>query len=486
MAGAGAVVGSTVVSLPGLANFDRRIEARAKNIIFCVSDGMSAGVPSMADQFRDFAYGRRGVWRELMRRRDVVQGVMDTRSLNSMMTDSAAAATSWGSGSLVLNGAINYLPGIGELTPLYDLLGRAGMRRGLVTTATITHATPSGFAVSSAKRSAEPEIARQYLQRGVEVLMGGGDDFFSAEKRADKLDVYGEFAAKGYSIVKDRDGLRAVSGEKVLGIFSSGQIPYSVDRSHDSEIERIVPTLAEMTQSAIDRLKGGRDGFVLQIEGARIDHAAHPNDLAGLIFDQLAFEDAVDLAMQFAEEDGETLVVVTSDHGNANPGLSNGPAGYGDGNGLGRLTRMTSSYERMLHELRAADAAGVRDLVVEKLGVEMTGHQAAKVVAGLKGGEDSPMREFGNYRFATAALSMAVGTATGVGWSSGNHTSDWTLLSTFGPGAELFGGMVRNYEVFGKLLSLRGIEFKNPSMTLEEAQRASDGGLELEAELHWI
>ncbi|ARU41279.1 hypothetical protein CCB80_09080 [Armatimonadetes bacterium Uphvl-Ar1] len=177
LAGAGAVVGSTVVSLPGMASFVRPIEKRAKNIIFCVSDGMSAGVPSMADQFKDVNFGERGTWRTLMLRPDVVQGVMDTRSLNSLMTDSAAAATSWGSGSLVLNGAINYLPGIGELTPLYDLLGKAGMRRGLVTTATITHATPSGFAVSSAKRSAEPEIARQYLTRGVEVLMGAGMNF---------------------------------------------------------------------------------------------------------------------------------------------------------------------------------------------------------------------------------------------------------------------------------------------------------------------
>ncbi len=486
LAGAGAVVGSTVVSLPGMASFVRPVEKRAKNIIYCVSDGMSAGVPSMADQFKDVNFGERGVWCDLMRRPEVVQGVMDTRSLNSLMTDSAAAATSWGSGSLVLNGAINYLPGIGELTPLYDLLGKAGMRRGLVTTATITHATPSGFAVSSAKRSAEPEIARQYLARGVEVLMGGGDEFFSAELRADKIDVYGEFAAKGYGVAKNRDEMWANDSRRFLGIYGKGQLPFSVDRMHNEDIEMAVPSLAEMTKSAIDRLKGGSEGFVLQVEGARIDHAAHPNDLAGLIYDQLAFEAAVDVAMRFAEEDGDTLVVVTSDHGNANPGISNGPAGYGDANGLSRLMKMTSSYERMLPELRAADAAGVQGLAEAKLGVEISANQAAMVVSGLKGGDDSPMQQFGNYKFATAALSMAVGTATGVGWSSGNHTSDWTLVSAFGPGAELFHGMVRNYEIFGKLLSVRGIEFKNPSMTLEEAQRAEGGGFELESDLHWI
>lgn len=278
----------------------------------------------------------------------------------------------------------------------------------------------------------------------------------------------------------------ANDSRRFLGIYGKGQLPFSVDRMHEEGLDLQVPSLAEMTKSAIDRLKGGGEGFVLQVEGARIDHAAHPNDLAGLVYDQLAFEAAVDVAMRFAEEDGETLVVVTSDHGNANPGISNSPASYGKTNGLTRLMGMTSSYERMLPELRAADAAGVQALASAKLGVEISTDQAAMIVAGLKGGNDSPMREFGNYKFATAALSMAVGSATGVGWSSGNHTSDWTLLSAFGPGAELFHGMVRNYEVFGKLLSLRGIEFVNPSMTLEEAQRAEGGGYDLESDLHWI
>jgi alkaline phosphatase len=95
----------------------------------------------------ELSHGRYGIWLETAKRPDVVKGTMDTRSLDSLVTDSAAASTAWGTGSLVLNGAISTLPGI-ELTPIYDVMGRAGMLRGLVTTATATHATPSGFASS--------------------------------------------------------------------------------------------------------------------------------------------------------------------------------------------------------------------------------------------------------------------------------------------------------------------------------------------------
>lgn len=455
---------------------------RAKNIIWCVSDGMSAGVPSMLHHFLQITEGRNSPWSEMCKLPGAVHGFMDTRSLDSMMTDSAAAATSWGSGTHVLNGAINTLPGGLELTPLYDLLGAQGMKRGLVTTATITHATPSGFAVCSAKRSAEPEIARQYRTRGVEVLMGGGNQFFAADKRADKVDVYGEYSADGYAVCRSRDELMAAAGKsKILGIFAEGQIPFTVDRDHNPEIAAVVPTLAEMARVAIDALKGTGDGFVLQIEGARVDHAAHPNDLAGLIYDQLAYEEALQVALDFALADGETLVVSTSDHGNANPGISNGPSYYGEANGLAKLKGMTSSYERMATDLTAAETVGSLQALIEaKLGIQLTDEQASGVLT-------APLAGFGNYGFATAALSMALGSHTGVGWSSGNHTSDWTKLTAIGPGAELFAGLVENVECFGKLLALREIAFENPKMSLEEAKRIAEAEkASALVEPHWV
>ncbi|WP_205903374.1 alkaline phosphatase, partial [Pseudomonas viridiflava] len=87
------------------------------------------------------------------------------------------------------------------------------------------------------------------------------------------------------------------------------------------ELIKNTPTLAEMTVKAIELMKNNKAGFALQVEGGKVDWAAHANDLSGLIFDQLAFDEAVGKVIEFAEKDGETLVIFTTDHGNSNPGL---------------------------------------------------------------------------------------------------------------------------------------------------------------------
>lgn len=468
---AAGVLGS-IISLPGGPAQVKRLPKRlAKNIIFCVSDGMSMGVPTMVNHMLMQAAGQTSFWTKLSERPDAVNGFMDTCSLSSMVTDSAAASSAWGSGSRVLNGAINTLPGV-ELTPLYEVL-KGEMLRGLVTTATITHATPSGFAVAVRSRSAEPVIARQYLEREVDVLMGGGQEFFDPSLRSDKEDVYAAYDKAGYSVWKTRDELMAGNRRgRALGVFNRGQMPFTIDRNNSEEIARRTPTLTEMSEAALQILSKGRSGFILQIEGARIDHAAHPNDLGAILNDQLEFEQAVKAAVEFADNDGETLVVVTSDHGNANPGIT-GAAGFGAGNGLFLLSGMKSSYEAMGEELKAAKTpAAVQELVEAKLGIKLSAESAQAVAASADG--KSPVASFGNYRFPTAVLSMALGTHTGVGWTSGSHTSDWTMTTAIGPGRELFAGVVRNDACFGKLLLARGLEFRNPSMTLQEARAAEE------------
>ena len=113
----------------------------------------------------------------------------------------------------------------------------------------------------------------------------------------------------------------ASSNEKpILGVFYEDGLPYSIDRENNKDLTNSIPTLAEMTQKAIDRMKSNKNGFVLQVEGGKVDWAAHANDIAGLIHDQLAFDEAIKVVMDFAEKDQNTLVIITTDHGNANPG----------------------------------------------------------------------------------------------------------------------------------------------------------------------
>src|SRR5690606_29238319 len=101
-------------------------------------------------------------------------------------------------------------------------------------------------------------------------------------------------------------------------------LPYALDREHDETLKKKTPSLAEMVGTAIRHLQKHRNGFVLQVEGGKVDSGAHANDVGGLLYDQLAFEEALAAALAFAESDGNTLVIVTTDHGNANPGLFSG------------------------------------------------------------------------------------------------------------------------------------------------------------------
>src|SRR5690606_9412653 len=146
--------------------------------------------------------------------------------------------------------------------------------------------------------------------------------FFNPEKRKDKQDLYTQYKNKGYQIAKSKTELKNInSNAAVLGVFADDALPYSIDRNSDKELEKQIPTLAEMIAKAIEVLSQSKNGFVLQIESGKVDWAAHANDLGGLLYEQIAFDEAIKVVMDFAEKDRETLVIITTDHGNANPGL---------------------------------------------------------------------------------------------------------------------------------------------------------------------
>ncbi len=459
-----------------------------KNVILLVSDGMSAGVVSMLDQYLRITESRESHWRELMNLPETTMAVQDTRSLSSLVTDSAAASSAWGSGQHVWNGMINTYPDGTVLRPLYDILREKKVRRGLVTSSTITHATPAGFAISIDNRDREWEIAEKYLGADLDVLMGGGDSFFSATARADKRDLYAAYAAAGYAVAKTRDQLNATpSGKKLLGIFSKSHIPYYLDRKNSPELAKAIPSLAEMTLEAIKRLKGSREGFYLQVEAARVDHAAHANDLGGLLWDQYEFDKAVQAAFEFAAKDGETLIIVTSDHANSNPGVNGSGQEYGDSTaGLMRLTGMKSSYEAILSSSQtgvpgydALPRPGVKPevdsvvaVVKETQGIELKKNEAQMVVDAMK--KASPLNAIEQYSIPSSSLAIVLGNHTHVGWSGRQHTNDFTIFSAFGPGSDRFHGVVKNIDIFTHLIGFKGVKFKNPTMSFEDAQRAME------------
>lgn len=421
----------------------------ARNVILLVSDGMSIGALAMAEQFRQRRDGRGTAWMSLYGRPDIRRALMDTESASSIVTDSAAAGSAWGGGMRVANGALNIGTNGERPEPIMSLARGLGKATGLVSTASITHATPASFAVNTPSRNAEAAIADLYLETGIDLFLGGGSNFFDPTVREDGVDAFAAFARKGYAVVRDKTALaKAPRGKRLLGIFVGGQMPYALDHEHDSDLRATVPTLPEMTRLALDHLAaaGGDKGFVLQVEGARIDHAAHINDFGGLVHDQLAFDDAVAETLRWVEGRDDTLVIVTTDHGNSNPGLNGTGARYD-----GSLACFEHSFT-----FKHTNDWVVRGLTADSPGEAMRERVYAATGLGLEPNEVKILQASfrGEYRDAyrvhhapTVILGQLLANHISVGWNGVTHTSDWVELLAFGPGSEAVNGLVLNTEV---------------------------------------
>jgi alkaline phosphatase len=449
---------------------------RPKNIIFMVSDGMSAGTLTLAESFCRIVRGpeHRTHWDRLMRRRDASHGLQETYSLNSLVTDSAAASTAWGSGSRIHNGPLNVLPDGTHLTPIADLVKGSGRRVALVTSTTITHATPAGFAAVQGSRGQEAEIAPQYLGK-VDVLMGGGRNRFEAGHREDEHDLLGAYRQQGYTYWDRRE--QVVAGEqvpRVLGLFTdSGHLPYVIDRRASEALQAQIPTLAEMTRAALASLADAGEGFLMQVEGGRVDHAAHASDAAALMWEQLDFDDALGVVLEYAERRGDTLVVVTSDHGNSNPALNS--MGGRTNEAFESLARCTASFGELRRlMLEAAGEEGptadiIADVIQTHCEIAIAPEHAAVLAATFEEANPHELNpQLGRF---PGALSQVLGHHTGIQFTGNSHTADYVVCTAFGPGQERFAGLQPNTASFQHMTQLFGIEHENPSMSPDEAWR---------------
>lgn len=475
-AGAAGLLAGAVGS-PAAAEGKKLSDHKPKNIIFCVADGMAMSTVTMSNYYQQITMGHPSYWGSLIDAEYVVNGLQNTRSLNSLVTDSAAASSAWGSGRHIWNGQLNTYPDKTELRTLASLMQEAGVRTGLVTTTTITHATPSGFAISCIDRDLEGLIAEKYLKSGVSVLMGGGDKFFSPTLRPDKRDLYPDFRKAGYTVLKNREELvglskmRSAVGTRLLGIFNDSHMPFTVDQQNSEDLKATRPTLAEMASAALNALTNSPKGFLLQIEGGKVDHGGHANDLAALLYDQMAFEAAVKVAVDFALKDKETLVIITADHATGGPALNGDGLEYIDStDGLKRLSGMKASYAPLFAAFgKTPTQASVRDSVHDLLGITITNDEADAVVAAIKGTSPFALSTF--YKGPQATLAIILGNYTKVTWTSQNHTCDHVLVTALGPGKEFVAGLTENTHFFDMMLATKGLKWSNPTMTFEEATR---------------
>ena len=269
-----------------------------KNVIFCIGDGMGFEAVKAAGYY---AYGETGT---LSFEAFPHRAEMATYAANSPMTDSAAAATAIATGYKVNNGVISMeFPGSGTpLKTLLEIFKAQDKWTGLVSTTYITHATPAAFAAHNPERNNLADIAHDYLHlTRPNVLLGGGGNGLT-EKDAE---------AAGYTVVTDREGLLNLDTDTencVSGQFGDTNIPYIFDGSDD------LPQLSEMVSVALDILCNAQGGFFLLVEGGRIDHAGHSNDIERNILETIEFSKTVQTIFDGVAGRDDTLILVTADH----------------------------------------------------------------------------------------------------------------------------------------------------------------------------
>jgi alkaline phosphatase len=441
----GATQGATT-GMAGTAN------GAAKSVIFLVVDGLSHGTLGLANQWKLRHQQSIPNWLQLLERSDLNRSLQDTASANSPVTDSAAAGSAWGCGQRVNNGTINYDTLGKPRKPILSYAKEAGKRTGLVTTCRITHATPAAFAVNVEDRGMEDAIARQYLDRGIDVLLGGGARYFTKnETNGGVVDYRTKFREAGYTLLSSRDDLAsAASKQRMLGLFSESHIPYAIDRKNDRSLAQ-VPGLPEMFKAALASLSGSKEGFFLQVEGGRVDHAGHANDAGAILHEYLEYDACIPVALDYVAHHPDTLLIVTTDHGTGGCQLNGQGKQYlGSGPALDRINSLQYSFEWLQNRFRAAVKFDEWDFT-QATGIQSTSQQAAIVQRALDNEAE----------YLSEALVEAFGEQleelTAVGWSSNKHTAECVDLFAMGPGSGSIPAYLKNYELFGKMMAAMGL-----------------------------
>ncbi len=430
---------------------------KPKNIIFLVSDGMSSGTLTMADLYSQRKYGKKTNWINLLENNNVKRALMDTSAANSLITDSAAGGSAWGGGVKVPNGKLNMGANGEEYTPILQKFKAAGKSVGCVTSVPITHATPASFCVTKKHRSLQEEIAEDYLKLRFDVMLGSGKEYFASDKRKDGKDLLEEFKKAGYFVAEYRSDLKKDAKNKpVIGVFEEGSLPYYIDHKTGINDFKETPSLAELSVFALNELRKNENGFVLQIEGGKVDWAAHANDTTAILEDQIAFDEAVGVALGFAESSPETLVIITTDHGNANPGLFYGK--NADKN-FEKLLSAKHSNEWVLRQVnKDTTSSQLIDLVEFASNLAISKEESELILTKIKTVQSDGL--YNPYKLPFGDLAKIQAEYSNVHWAYSNHSADYVELTMFGAGSDILPSFIQNSELHHYMLHVAEVAAK--------------------------
>ena len=446
--------------------------AKTKNVIILLADGCGATHTTVSRWYKGSPLAME----------EIVVGAVRTYSSESLITDSAPAATAYATGYKSNSKFVGVLPAkagmpnvafaeANKYQPIASVLEAAklaGKSTGIISTSNIQHASPAGFSSHNFNRGDYNDIAEQQVNLNIDVVLGGGKQYLLPKSeggvRTDNENLIAVLKSRGYGFVENREQLLSATDRKIWGMFASDAMAYELDRE---KLQPQEPSLAEMTDKAIKVLSKNNKGFFLFVEGSKVDWASHANDPSGVISDVLAFDDAVKTALDFAKKDGNTLVLAFSDHGNGGMSL---------GNKMTDKNYDTLPYEALVSPLHKAIVTGegieqiladdrsetnIREVLDKYFGItDLTTDEILAIQKAKKGNMN-------------ATVGPMLSKRSAIGWTTTGHTGEDLFLYGFGPNVPK--GTVENTEIAKITANALGVDLTNTSNRLfVEAAKAFD------------
>jgi alkaline phosphatase len=442
---------------------------QVKNVILMIPDGCSLATISTARWYQWMTDPEK----ENLAIDPYICGTVRTTCSNAPIGDSAPTTSCYMTGYTSLKGWVSTYPtadpendiypvdpkrAYQPLTTVLEASKMLGKSTGLVCTCYFPHATPADCSAHCYNRDKYDEIASQQAHNRINVVIGGG---------VSRMTVEGEAYLKnaGWDIIKDDlNAMRNCQNNNMWALFCPNDMPYELDRDANR-----YPSLAEMTSTAIKKLSNNQKGFFLMVEGSKVDYAAHNNDLAGMIHDYLAFDEACRVAIEFAKTNGETAVLVLSDHGNS--GLSIGRRDNGNyaatpkNRLFGAMKNFKATAEEVGNKLNNAPFEQAQSIFKEWCGFELN-DQELEFLKNCDEYKSSPIekeqrRQQSNKYYGTGltrTVAQFMTDRTGMAFTTNGHTGEDVILAGFHPDPQWRPiGEWSNVKFNGYLCSLIGI-----------------------------
>ena len=289
---------------------EQRTDPQVKNVILMIGDGMG-----VSQVYAGLTANKGSLHLE----QSHFVGFSKTYSANSYITDSAAGGTAIACGTKTNNGAIGVDTEGNPVKSILEYAAENSLSTGVVASCAITHATPASFVAHQPKRGMQEEIAVDFVNSDITVFIGGGKKYFDA--RSDGENLLDKLEANGFQVALTMDDVKKATSGKLAGLVAD---------EHPAPYPERGEFLPESVQAAINLLEDNDKGFFLMVEGSRIDWAGHANDTDGTVNEMLDFDRAIKVAFDYADQDPNTLVIITADHETGGMALTGGDLSTGE------------------------------------------------------------------------------------------------------------------------------------------------------------